>query len=120
RLFSTANSFFLPKPVAQKPQSSNTNANLFFLRLQLLRRLFFFFLFPFFFPPSCFFRRLHPGESGADARAGPNYSVRSAGSSALGCRGVRLRGRLRGGRGRRPLFGRSRLFLGRGDRLPLR
>src|SRR6185437_8571243 len=46
---------------------------------------------PFFFPPSCLFRRLHPGESGADARVGANCSVRSAGSSALGCRGIRLR-----------------------------
>src|SRR6185369_16402725 len=95
------NSIFFPKPVAQKSsQSSNSHGHLFFLRLQLFRRLFLFFLFPLFFPPSCFFRRLHPGESGADARVGPNRSVRNAGSSALGCRGVRLRGRLRGGRAR--------------------
>src|SRR6185312_1775287 len=70
---------------------------------------------------------------------GPDGSVRSVGSSALGCRGVRLRGRLRGGRAHdrrrrppapvpggigerrrgRPLFGWSRLLFGRGDRLLL-
>ena len=50
RLFSTANSFFLPKPVAQKPQSSTSgNGDFFLLRLQLFRRLFLL-LFSFFFP----------------------------------------------------------------------
>ena len=98
RLSSQQSSSSSQSQVAQKkPQSpvTSSHGDLLFFRLQHHRPFSFASFFPSFFRPFCLLPRLHSRESGTDAGVQPGGGVRGARSSALGCRGVRLRDRLR-------------------------